>query len=724
MYRALTSVAVVACIVPVLLSPLTVMQGTAQRRGTVTTTVTVIQRGEWQRQVFAARDAVFVRMTETCRYEIISWNDEDVTLERPFCDATVTAEGGGETSYPPPVTKNEKWTYFADPKPTSPLTDLSLDLKTGEGLLEIRGGSIRARSAEGVESDAAGPAALVIGLLMSAAAGVKPEGAEFSGGQTVYEVQRFKFSPTARQFSGGNQGAWSLSYTEGDGATGNASASISYSVSWGQPESELEVAVEPSADYTTWVPAGNLRYPLNPKEELPPGEELRIKVTVRQKGDPRSRGKAKLRFGFRDVSREEGVCLNWPPAGADTKPDLRLRFTDRALGSPSADGTSIATDDLVEEATLVVDAYDFGAWGTLRISATDKDQRDVVVKIQGRQTPDLAIPLDEDANQIADAWKPALTKDRAGDADDEHQDGNEHDGDGLTLYEEYRGFVENRSHRQGDPEKKDFFVLNRVGKTAEPGVRAFADASQLQVHAQLTDEEMDWDSGRVINKYSSSGFEQHGVVLTLHATPADDTGYSKAVGGPGPPGTVEMILISAKNRARPAAVPGTDFTDADLEVAHELMHAVNVWHHGEEDWDNVSWIAGTSGEMLEIREDGRSYVRAFLDSAKNGAEVTADRIAGRTVWLGRQRGQHSGAQCLMRYAYNGILAYQDLTAPDSRRFVYDGPREFGVKLCRSGAGTGVNDKDRLPQPAWGRAAEGRGNCFGQIMVKDRAQSGR
>jgi hypothetical protein len=111
-------------------------------------------------------------------------------------------------------------------------------------------------------------------------------------------------------------------------------------------------------------------------------------------------------------------------------------------------------------------------------------------------------------------------------------------------------------------------------------------------------------------------------------------------------------------------------------------------------------------------------VRAFLDS-ENGAEVTADRIAGRPVWLGRQGGQHSGAQCLMRYTYNGILAYQDRTAPNSRRLVYDGPREFGVELCRSPRGTGVNDKDRSPQPAWGDAAEGRGNCFGQITVSDR-----
>lgn len=440
-------------------------------------------------------------------------------------------------------------------------------------------------------------------------------------------------------------------------------------------------------------------------------------VTVIQRGEWQ-------RQVFAARSREEGMCLNWPPAGAETKPDLRLRFTDPALGSPLADGTSITTDDLVEEAALVVDAYDFGAWGTLRISATDKNQRDVVVKIQGRQTPDLAIPLDEDANQIADAWKPALTKDQAGDADDEHQDGNENDGDGLTVYEEYRGFVENfgnegGGHHHADPSAKDFFVLNLAGEDAVIGLNLFASATRLNVHSKFSRTELD-PFERRINRYSSAGSPQHGVVIEW----ADrDPGYSEAIGGPGTPIDVSSVKLSRKKLADVTTpVPGTAYSAADVEVAHELAHAVNVYHHGESDWEKGTYVAGARrGEIREIGADRPQTVRVFIE---NGPQLSLDEIGGREVWLGRESGQCSGAEeCVMRYVRGGLLAYRDNKEPDVRRLLA-GSQRYGKELCRSGNGTGVNEEGRDPQPAWGDAAEGRGSCFGQIMVKDRVQSGR
>ena len=453
-------------------------------------------------------------------------------------------------------------------------------------------------------------------------------------------------------------------------------------------------------------------------------------VKVHEKGDPNVPRRAELRFGFRDVSREPGVCLNWPANGADTKPDLRLRFADESLGQPSADGTSIETSGLVKEVDLIIESYDFGAWGTLRISGTDKDKKPVTVKVMGKGTPDLTIPLDDDGNRIADAWEPGTAGGKPADSDDEHQEGNSHDGDGLTLYEEYRGFVENGDRIQGNPTKKDFFVLNLIGKQADGGLNLFRDATQLNVHSKFTPEELIVHS-RVINRYSSTGFQQHGVILARYENPAADPGYSQAVGGPGPPGKVSRVLISDENIARPKAIPGTAYTDADWEVAHELAHACNVKHHGEKDpevmiYRSKSKLAATErskehpgGKGVDVQlltEDGQNF-----DFGGN-KEIE--------VWLAKEGGQHSGdEQCLMRYhkelaAYETPADYGEGSLP-VRYLVIDQP--LGTRMCSGKLGASFNGAQHevtkyggrtVTRPRWGDAAEGA--CFTQINVSDRA----
>ncbi len=97
----------------------------------MTTTLTIVQHGEWQRTVFAARDAIDIRITESCRYEILDWTDEGVNVERESCDTHVSAEGGGSTAYPAPA-KNIAWTYHTQ-QPASPLSDVTLDSASKPG---------------------------------------------------------------------------------------------------------------------------------------------------------------------------------------------------------------------------------------------------------------------------------------------------------------------------------------------------------------------------------------------------------------------------------------------------------------------------------------------------------------------------------------------------------------------------------------------------------------
>ena len=85
------------------------------------------------------------------------------------------------------------------------------------------------------------------------------------------------------------------------------------------------------------------------------------------------------------------------------------------------------------------------------------------------------------------------------------------------------------------------------------------------------------------------------------------------------------------------------------------------------------------------------------------------------ITIGAPQGEHSGnADCVMRYFNAHAYRPQDL------RVRYEVDEVKGIILCTSATGTGVNDADRgTPQPRYGDAASGRGNCKGQICVNDR-----
>ncbi len=58
------------------------------------------------------------------------------------------------------------------------------------------------------------------------------------------------------------------------------------------------------------------------------------------------------------------------------------------------------------------------------------------------------------------------------------------DGDGFSVYEEYRGFYVNGTHEFLDPQLKDVFVLNQVGSRADNALRKFRQLSGLTVYEE------------------------------------------------------------------------------------------------------------------------------------------------------------------------------------------------------------------------------------------------
>ena len=69
---------------------------------------------------------------------------------------------------------------------------------------------------------------------------------------------------------------------------------------------------------------------------------------------------------------------------------------------------------------------------------------------------EVRLPMRSASSFIADSWKKSHgvngVSDNADNETDPKGDGNP--GDGLTLYEEYRGFIEDGQHIEGDPKRR------------------------------------------------------------------------------------------------------------------------------------------------------------------------------------------------------------------------------------------------------------------------------
>ncbi len=156
--------------------------------------------------------------------------------------------------------------------------------------------------------------------------------------------------------------------------------------------------------------------------------------------------RAVVEFELVEASREPGDALNH---GTGLGPDLEFRQRDQVdaavqVISPSTARTAVA----VRRATIVTRALDFGAYGAIEARACGAAVR-------------VSLPLDRDGNHIADAWP--FGSGAATDDTDDTPSGNGTLGDGLSRYEEYRGFFVAGAHIRTDPTRKDVFVRDIDG---------------------------------------------------------------------------------------------------------------------------------------------------------------------------------------------------------------------------------------------------------------------
>ncbi len=480
---------------------------------------------------------------------------------------------------------------------------------------------------------------------------------------------------------------------------------------------EDELIVEPLDQYETWIPEAK-------QDEETPANELGFVARLRNKGGGFPSQRAKFfRFELVDTSAVPGVCMNYPAgAGAVSAPDLQFTPERNTQGwKPFAGhGQKIESTDgeHFESFPAIISSFDWGATAELKVTAVMPNGDEVVGHLEGEPEGTwIPIPRRQKGSKIADAWK--KQNDAAGLADDDDGEkepkGDGHSGDGLTLYEEYRGFYarDDNQHQVGKPRQKDFFIWNWTGK--ESGIGLFASLSGLNVHARLKGNQMRQD--RVIN-FNHSGDEphrvdQHAIILLGGGLGSGPLG--EANGGPGLPREVSTVVINSSVLPSGPNSLVTVASRSDKIVAHELFHATNVWHHGTGDLRRLGWKAARENGLLVYQENGETV---FVVHEGSGRAVTPDdENDDMTVWFGVDQGEHSGNQdCVLRYSFATAYRERPPSILDLRFYIGAGSEPDGFDLCDSKDGTGVNGGGHQPQSRYSHA--GRGCCSHQICVDD------
>ncbi len=160
-----------------------------------------------------------------------------------------------------------------------------------------------------------------------------------------------------------------------------------------------------------------------------------------------------VQFELRDVSAFEGVASNW---GSGTEPDFALWS-----GSSATASISVPFDDQSHVAVTELQCGDYGGFGELRASV-------------GGSSFAIKLPERSDGSVLPESgWvtSTGTVVTNFGLSSDEDEDnapavaGPPSDGlvgDGLSNYEEYRGFIVRGEHRRTNPFKRDLFVSSNA----------------------------------------------------------------------------------------------------------------------------------------------------------------------------------------------------------------------------------------------------------------------
>ncbi len=490
----------------------------------------------------------------------------------------------------------------------------------------------------------------------------------------------------------------------------------------------VELVVEPQG-YDDWLPQGG-------KSEREAGNTLAITATLVAKGagGPPDTKARRMTYQLIDASAEPGVCLNLPISGATTAYDLGFE-ADKNNGDwkIGGDGTSITSSDGDYESTTAnLSSFDWGAYGQVVVTAELTDGRVVVGHLKNSDRREILIPKRDSKSKIADKWKSTMNFSGGDDDDEDRQDRNDHRGDGLTAYEEYRGLIASGAHTRtrglGDPTKKDVVVINEIGGEARSGLALFERASGIRVIEMAKGE---LPESRRVNVNQGSAFRggQHALWLTNGDLKNSAVGenWPADVYGKTPVKSERVVIDLAYARksydgqadvSKKAgeAMPYTYQEDVDNTIAHEIAHGIGAPHHGKD--------ADYHGPR-EVTVKMKDWSAYGVDGVQK--HPTEDKPVKLNGNIGRPGCDASGdAGCIM--CYTNYYQWAAVGPPGGPyRYYAIALQPVGKTFCTSAKGTGMNAPRKIGDvdlpgffgDAVGQSREApAGNCLGAMNVRD------
>ncbi|MBI2372470.1 MAG: hypothetical protein HYV07_00590 [Deltaproteobacteria bacterium] len=320
------------------------------------------------------------------------------------------------------------------------------------------------------------------------------------------------------------------------------------------------------SDHTTWSLIGepprpvHLRFTPIPPVFLPePGAETETTLTYDGDVEPTD---VEIRI---TSSNEAGIALNDPDVSPDLDVELAALTVPSGVGGPvpMQDDPSdpkvkiLELDTLLSGTRLTFRTQDWGGWATVTARAKFNDEW-VVAEVATSGTSVLRIPFDEDEDHIADSWE-ANHRVQAADPSSDNDNLPSRPlrkGDMISVYEEYRGFLIERTagmeHVRTHPRVRDVLIWDHddlAREVDEQGI--FREATNgLELHRLRKDTNESWapdtnvsrlvpyggnPGTRIANPrrgYASAG-ERYGANLEL--------GVSRDLDAQSPSGAVEKL---------------------------------------------------------------------------------------------------------------------------------------------------------------------------------------
>jgi len=682
---------------------------------TITTHSNVTASGAISDRNLKTEDRITHDETRSVVFRITGWTDDGdgIGMEEVSrtCDLSVSGGGHTEVKDGPKVS----WTYRKVAKPGCGSQGIQFYTGGGRGSITVSAGDPQ-NQAEMVPREllpGALPYAYFTAWLTVADAFTNPKWPRRLG-----DVGGFTFDPKERSIFRSGSETYEFRTPENPGYAGKLT--VDYKISIGRAvEDQVEVELIPPTGYDKWLPQGD-------KDEKTIGNSIEIGIVAHRKGDPNRpppQEVLKYTITLEGTSQEKGVDSNWPVEHLSTKDfDMRIDPSEGWIDvDGKSEGQSATTKSGMTDFRVTVNSYDWGGSTRLRVKAELKDHSVVVAHVRGNAALEsVALPKDDNGNHIGDWWErwEGVTNTDAN-ADDDSKPTGHHDGDGIALFDEYRGVHVRGRHERLSPTVKDLFVWD----PDKLGTGLYGRATEVAVHV-IDNGEFAFRKGAP-NPYIVTPNGSHGDAWTLTLS---NTSLGGLVGNtnadriPAIPRDIRGVEID--RAAAQTAWPRDPVGYLASSIAHELGHATHLRHHGgdpPDDWaGDVSCHIkgedkGTKGDGKDIKGEGKDTKGEDKDTKGEDKHAKGEdkqyicptwnvdssgfgsQEKGKPCFtVARRGGKASGGEtCVMRYETMDF--YLDPKGPCrwtlGNTVVMGNTYGSGVPgttLCTSKAGTGVN----------------------------------